>query len=61
MNLSDVNMHLLAAIFIDYKAIVSPGKSVWARRARAADSANIPPDPIPMVSSISKTFPVPSS
>lgn len=43
-------MHLLAAIFIDSRAIVYPGKSVWARRALAADSANIPPDPIPIVS-----------
>lgn len=61
MNLSEVYMHLSAAIFMDSRAIYSAERLVWAIKARAAHSANWPPDPTPITSSISRTFPVPSS
>lgn len=56
-----VYTHLSAAIFIDFKAISSPDKVVFSIRALAEHSANYPPLPIPIKSSISKTFPVPSN
>lgn len=61
VNLSEVNTHLLAAIFIDSRAICYAVMSVWAIRALAAHSANCPPEPTPMVSLISRTLPVPSN
>lgn len=61
MNLSEVNTHLLAAIFIDSKAICYAVIWVWESSARAAHSANCPPDPTPIVSLIYRTFPVPSN
>jgi hypothetical protein len=54
-------MHFSAAIFIEYLAIYYADRLVCSKRARAAHSANCPPLPIPITSSIYNTFPVPSS
>ena len=51
-NLSEVYMHLSAAIFIDSLAISSALISVCVIKALAAHSANWPPDPTPITSFI---------